>query len=421
LAETPNPSALDVAEIVRNEWPRVVAALVARFGDLAEAEDAAQDAAEQALRDWPREGLPREPRAWLIVVARRRIVDRLRRTAVGREKIELAARLDAPQLVAEGADLEDVHDVSMMRDEQLRLIFGCCHPALSREAQIALTLRSVGGLTTTQIAAAFLVPEPTVAQRLVRAKKKIKAAGIPFKIPPDAELLARTDLVRTVVYLIFNEGYDASDGSAHVRAELCNEAIRLAALLVELTPDDPEALGLLALLLLIHARRDARVDADGALVLLDEQDRTRWDRAMIDRGAEVLDRALRLERRGPLQIQAAINALHADARVAADTDWEQIELLYRQLVVMTPTPVVRLNHAVAVAMVDGPGAGLSLLDDQHLAEQLAEYSHFHAARGRLLADLADNDGAAAAYTRALDTVRNDIERAFLTDRLAAVR
>lgn len=409
-----------VAEIIRIEWPRVVAALVARFGDLAEAEDAAQDASERALHEWPRAGVPREPRAWLMVVARRRLIDRLRRSSVGRDKADLAARMEAVHMARDDRELEDGHDVSMMRDEQLRLIFGCCHPTLSPEAQIALTLRSVGGLTTTQIATAFLLPEPTIAQRLVRAKKKIKAAGIPFKIPPDAELLARTDLVRTVLYLIFNEGYDASSGEEHLRLALCEEAIRLAELLAELTPDDAESLGLLALFLLIHSRRDERLDDAGRLVLLADQDRGGWDRPMIDRGVAVLDRAVRLDRRGPLQIQAAINSLHADAQHADATDWRQIELLYRQLLAMEPTSVVRLNHAVAVAMAEGPSAGLRLMNAPDLAERLADYSHFHAARAQLLADLDDRAAARAAYGRAIETARNETERAFLMDQWAAL-
>ncbi|WP_040493166.1 RNA polymerase sigma factor [Ilumatobacter nonamiensis] len=410
------PDSAQIADIVRDEWAPVVATLVARFGDLGAAEDAAQDATEQALIDWPRSGFPRDPRAWLIVVARRRLIDRMRRNVVGREKTQLAARLDTAIRDMDD-DLEAGHDTSLMRDDQLRLIFACCHPALSREAQVALTLRSVGGLSTAQIATAFLVPEPTVAQRLVRAKKKIEAAAIPFKIPPDAELLARTDLVRTVLYLIFNEGYDASSGPAQMRNELCDEAIRLAGLLADLTPDDPESLGLLALFLLIHSRRDARVDETG-LVLLDDQDRTQWDRAMIERGVESLDRALRLDRPGPIQVQAAINALHAEATSSADTDWTQIVLLYRRLLDLAPSPVVELNHAVAVAMADGAVSGLALLDDPALATSLDGYSHFHAARAQLLADVGDHAGARSAYERALETVRNDMERDFLSRRLA---
>ncbi|MGA9279547.1 RNA polymerase sigma factor [Ilumatobacter sp.] len=417
MADSSAPSRRHVAEIVRSEWSRIVATLVARFGDLSDAEDAAQDAAEQALHDWPRSGLPDEPRAWLTVVARRRLIDRARRDAVGREKYAIAARLDADD--RGDRDLDDELDTSSMRDEQLQLIFGCCHPALSREAQVALTLRSVGGLTTSQIAAAFLEPEPTIAQRLVRAKRKIRAAAIPFRIPPDAELLSRTDLVRTVIYLVFNEGYDASSGDEHMRVDLCDEAIRLADLLVELTPDDPESLGLVALFLLIHSRRDARVEDDG-LVLLADQDRGQWDTTMIERGTATLDRALRLDRPGPFQIQAAINALHVEARTAADTDWEQIELLYRQLVARSPTPVVELNHAVAVAMTRGPAAGLARLDAPALTDALADYSHFHAARGHLLAELDDRGAASAAYTRALDVARNDLERSFLAERLATV-
>lgn len=406
----------DAATIIRIEWSRVVAALVADFGDLSDAEDAAQDAAEQALRQWPEDGFPSRPGGWLFVVARRRLIDRRRRQAVGVTKSAQFARESEGHVPGVDDEFENLYSESLMRDEQLRLIFACCHPALSRDAQVALTLRSVGGLTTQQIATAFLESEPTVAQRLVRAKRKIKAAGIPFKIPPDEELLKRVDLVRSILYLIFNEGYDTSSGSEHLRLSLCDEAIRLAERLAELTSDDPETLGLLALFLLIHSRRDTRLH-DGYIVLLDEQDRARWDHDMIARGTDVLDRAIRLRRRGPFQIQAAINALHANSESPESTDWEQIALLYGQLQSLEPTPVVALNYAVAVAMVDGPAVGLARLDDGRLRAQLDSYPYFHAARGRLLADMGNQSEAMAAYELALQHVGNDVERRFLTERL----
>lgn len=431
MAEETGSAAHDttvLAEVIRGEWSRLVAILVSELGDLSLAEDAAQDATEQALVQW-REGIPDRPLGWLVVVARRRATDAIRRAAVGRNKVDLAARMDerdrhdpssnAP-MSSRTDDPHDPFEESLMRDEQLRLIFACCHPALNTDAQIGLTLRAVGGLTTSEIARAFLVPEPTIAQRLVRAKRKIRAAAIPFSIPPDEELLVRTDIVRSILYLIFNEGYDASAGDDHIRASLCEEAIRLARRLAELTPDDPESLGLLSLCLLTHARRDARIDDEGDLVLLADQDRSVWDRAMIDEGQRLLDRAMRLERPGPLQLQAAIASLHDDAASADTTDWRQIELLYRRLSTMRPTPVVALNHAAAVAMVDGPTAGLTMLDDPLLADRLARYPHFHAARGRLLADVGDREQAARAFERALELTSNETERRWLRARLAAI-
>lgn len=404
-----------VTEIIRAEWPRVIAQLVGDLGSLAAAEDAAQDAIEQALRVWTDDTIPDRPGAWLAVVARRRAIDTLRREARGREKAALSARLSRFDTDEATALAEPDPDASLLRDEQLQLLFACCHPALKPEAQMALTLRSLGGLTTTEIAAAFLVPEPTMAQRLVRAKRKIATAGIPFKIPPDAELLERTQMVRTVIYLIFNEGYDRSSGDELTGSPLCEEAIRLGRLLAELTPDDPESAGLLALMLLIYARSDARADERGDLVLLADQDRTRWDTDLIAEGVESLDRALRLRQPGPLQIQAAINALHNEASTAEKTDWRQIALLYKRLVEMDPTPIVRLNRAVAVAMVDLDD-GLRLLDDPELTVELANYSHFHAARGLLLADSAPRNAAASLRT-AIDLARNEPERRFLTRRL----
>ncbi len=405
----------DYGEIIRREWPRVVATLVGDFGDLSEAEDAIQEAVVEALRTWPRSGVPDRPGAWITTVARRRAIDRRRRSNTGRQKAELDLRL-RHRLDGSQDPSDVVDDESLLRDEQLRLLYACCHPALAPQAQMALTLRSLGGLTTSEIARAFLVPEPTVAQRLVRAKKKIAAAGIPFKIPPDHELLARTDLVRTVVYLIFNEGYDASAGADLVRAELCAEAIRLARLVAELTPDDAESLGLEALLLLIHARAGARVDAHGDLVLLADQRRDLWDVDLIDQGMMTLDRALRLERPGPLQIQAAIQALHNEP---PPTDWEQIELLYRRLLDLRPSPVVVLNHAVALATAGDIEGGLRRLDEPALADQLDRYHHYHSARADLLRTI-DVAASALAYRRALELVSSEPERRFLERRLTEV-
>lgn len=406
----------EIAEIIKEEWPRVLATLVGDLGNLSEAEDAAQDAAEQALTSWPTNGIPDRPGAWLTTVARRRAIDRLRRASRGREKTELAAMLGS-RLEPDDGDIEVSLDATLLRDEQLRLLFACCHPSLKPEVQMALTLRSIGGLTTAEIARAFLLPEPTIGQRLVRAKKKIVAAGIPFKIPPDAELLTRTDQVRSIIYLIFNEGYDASSGDELLRVDLCHEAIRLAVVLVELTPDDAESHGLLALLQLIHARQPARTDGAGDLVLLADQDRSCWNEQLITRGTEALGHALRLGRRGPYQIQAAINALHDEVTDADDTDWEQIELLYRELRVMAPTPVVVLNHSVAVSMTKGPAAALAVLDDPNLADALSDYRHFHSTRGHYLVEI-DPSQARRAYETALNLTGNDAERRFLEAKIA---
>lgn len=399
----------------------MVATLVSDFGNLSDAEDAAQEAVEQALTTWPETGIPSSPGAWLTTVARRRSIDRLRRSSKGTEKTELAARLEqrVTEHTAFGSEaaMDAIENETLLRDEQLRLLFACCHPSLRPEAQMALTLRSIGGLTTSEIARAFVVPEPTVAQRLVRAKKKIAGAGIPFRIPPDEELLPRTALVRTIVYLIFNEGYEASSGDDLIRDDLCKEAIRLAKLVVDLTPDDAESLGLLALLQLIHSRSAARVSPSGDLVLLADQDRNAWNPVLITSGTTALDRALRLDRPGPLQIQAAIQALHCEAPTSEDTDWEQIELLYRRLSELQPTPVVSLNHAVAVAMTNGPQAGLDQLAEPELASALASYPHFHSARADLLRTI-DPVASKAAYRRALALTESEPERRFLERRIA---
>ncbi|MEU4832482.1 sigma-70 family RNA polymerase sigma factor [Streptosporangium sp. NPDC023615] len=394
------PSRAQIEDVFRREYGRAVAVLIRRLGDIDLAEEAVQDAFTEAVRRWPVTGPPPSPAGWIITTARNRAIDHLRREATREDRHAQAALLRAPAEPAEEGPV---------RDDRLRLIFTCCHPALSTAARVALTLRLLGGLTTAEIARAFLVPEPTMAQRLVRAKNKIRDAGIPYRIPTEAELPDRLRAVLAVVYLVFTEGHTAGSGERLIREDLCAEAVRLGRLLAELMPDEPEVLGLLALMLLVESRRAARVTPGGALVLLPDQDRGLWDRELIAEGQAIVRRCLRRGRPGPYQVQAAINAVHGDAPAASATDWRQILDLYDLLLELAPGPVVALNRAVAVAEVEGPGAALALVDGL----DLDGYHLFHAVRADLLRRLGRAPEAVRAYDAALALAGNATERDFL--------
>jgi RNA polymerase sigma-70 factor (ECF subfamily) len=412
------PVAFDAIDhIFREESGRVIAGLIRAVGDFDLAEESVQDAFVSAIEHWPAEGMPANPGAWIATTARRKAIDRLRRARNYERKVEALSRLTA-------ADAHDAAGETHMdagyaiEDDRLRLIFTCCHPALALDAQVALTLRLLGGLRTPEIARAFLLPEATLAQRLVRAKKKIRDAGIPYVVPPREDLPGRLDAVLHVVYLVFNEGYSATTGTRIVRRELAGEAIRLARILVSLMPDEAEALGLLSLLLLQDSRRDARQSASGELILLADQDRSRWDAARIDEGLSLLDRAASFGAPGRYQLQAAIAAVHAQAPVAAETEWPRIVLLYDRLMAVEPSPVVALNRAVAVSMARGPAEALAIVDDLAVRGDLGDYYLLHSTRGELLRRLGRRHEAAQAYERAAALASNAAEREFLERRRA---
>jgi RNA polymerase sigma-70 factor (ECF subfamily) len=404
-----------IDSVFRQESGRILATLIRIAGSFDLAEEAMQEAFATAVSNWPAKGVPDNPGAWLTSVAHRKLVDHSRRERTRREK-QGPLLYETPTAYELDTTMDEAETLAFP-DDRLRLIFTCCHPALHQEAQVALTLRTLGGLTTAEIARAFLLPEPTLAQRLVRAKRKISEARIPYEVPPRAQLSERLDSVQSVIYLVFNEGYSATTGDSLIRRELCAEAIRLCRTLCELLPDEPENLGLLALMLLHDSRRDARMDKQGKLVTLEDQDRSLWDHERIREGVALLHRALRMHRPAPYQLQAAISAIHAEAASPAETDWYEIAALYLELMRQMPSPIIALNHAVAVAMSEGLERGLAQINQVGASGQLEDYHLFHAARADILRRLGRKTESAEAYAAALRLVTNQVEREYLRSRL----
>jgi len=409
-----------VESVFRQESGRIIATLIRLAGSFDVAEEALQEAFAAALANWPDRGIPENPGAWITAVAQRKLVDRMRRERTRREKQD-GLQYETPTIQQPEADSLFEGSAVSYPDDRLRLMFTCCHPALNQDAQVALTLRTLGGLTTPEIARAFLVPEATLAQRLVRAKTKIQSAHIPYEVPPLERLPERLESVQSVIYLVFNEGYAATGGDSLIRRELCAEAIRLGRTLRELMPGEPENLGLLALMLLHDSRRDARIDGQGRLVTLEEQDRSRWDHARIKEGLALVHQALKMRRVGTYQLQSAIAAVHSEANTAAETDWRQIALLYQELLRISPTPVVALNRAVAIAMSEGLESGLAEIERVGASGKLEQYYLFHAARADILRRLGRNGEAIKAYEDALRLATNKVEQEYLRGRLSQLR